>query len=304
MSSSLELLILVIAVGVVLFVAWKYLRSRQALQDSSTHLERLMGRDSDETEVFAEAQPKVGLVEQKLRAAGVGVSPLAAGVLLALTIAIVMLLIMRFSVGFIWAAVGGVLALWLIISLMTEFARQRAWLFENRLADAIDLMIGALAAGQTPVEAIASAAEGSLQPVKSELGEVASQLRASVPIERALTRMLVRYPSEGVRIFTQLLVAKWEVGGPLAPSLQAVTRTMRHSLRLRGQLRTHIAGAQTAAIAVALIPYLMIAFFVWKKPDALSLVWALSWGPMMFGVAILMQIAGFIWLRRILRIEL
>jgi tight adherence protein B len=218
---------------------------------------------------------------------------------------LVALIVVTFLPGLLWfgplAALGVV---WLVSSLVTEVARQRAWRFENRLVEAVELMVGALSAGQSPVDAIGSGAEGALEPVKSELRELAAQLRASVPIERAVRRIVLRYDSDSVRIFSQLLIAKWEVGGPLAPALQAVTKTMRHSLSLRGKLHTQIAGAQSAAVLVSILPYLIIAVFIWKRPEALTVVWRLPWGPQLFASAIFLQIAGFVWLRRILRIEL
>jgi tight adherence protein B len=240
-----------------------------------------------------------------LRAAGLNLpAATAIGIITGIALLAAMA-VFALSPGLYWAGPLAALAVfWLISSTIAEMARQRSWRFENRLVDAIDLTVGALSAGQTPVDAIASGAEGSLDPVKSELRDLANQLRASVPIERAVRGLVLRYDSEGVRIFTQLLIAKWEVGGPLGPALQAVTRTMRHGLRLRGQLYTHVAGAQTSAIVVALLPYILVAVFLWKRPEALAVVWQLRWGPQLFAAAILLQLAGFVWLRRILRIEL
>jgi tight adherence protein B len=140
--------------------------------------------------------------------------------------------------------------------------------------------------------------------VRRELRDLAAQLRGSVPVESAVQRMLTRYDSESVRIFTQLVIAKWEVGGPLAPALQAVTRTMRHGQRLRAQLHTHVMGAQTAAIVVAVIPYLLMAVFLWKRPQSLAGVWGLPWGPQAFVAAVVLQLIGFVTLRQILRTEL
>jgi Flp pilus assembly protein TadB len=303
MNANVELLAFFAALAVIAFITVRFMRARRVLRADQSHLGRLLGRDVDAEEPVAEETPSP--LARRFRAAGLHlpVSLILWGI--AVIAFIVMVAVSGLSPRMRWAGpIAAVVTVWTIFSLTSEAARQRAWRFERRLADAIDLMVGALSAGQTPAEAIASAAEGALDPVKSELGELANQLRSSVPIERAVKRIVERYDSEGVRIFTQLLIAKWEVGGPLAPSLQAVTRTMRHGLRLRGQLHTHVAGAQTAAVVVSLVPYLLIAFFLWKRPDSLALVWRLPWGPQLFAGAVVLQLIGFIWLRRILRIEL
>ena len=304
MTRGFEPFLLVLSIAAVLIVVWRMARARRAMQDDATHLGRLLGKSEDEDAGASAARP-AGALERRLRSAGLEVSPLAAIVAFLLIALVVMLAMVNVSARLIWAApLGAIVALWAIASLLTEAARQRSWRFENRLADAIDLIVGALSAGLAPADAIANAAEASLEPVRGELREVASALRNSVPIDHAVARMQTRYDSESVRLFSQLLIAKWETGGPLAPALQAVARTMRQGLRLRGQLRAHISGAQTGAIVMALIPYLLIAFFIWTRPQSLALVWNFAWGPPLFAGAILLQIAGFAWLRHILRIEL
>lgn len=303
--SPLSALILIAAVVILaIFAVWRLLRTRSEVRQDQQHLGRLLGKDATANGNAAEEKPP-GFFERRLVAAGLRLSPAIGSAILIFIGLLVALAIITIAPGLYWAApLAGLAVMWLIWSTIIEAARQRAWRFENRLVDAIDLTVGALSAGQSPTDALASGADGAMEPVRSELTELASQLHASVPIERAVRQMVLRYDSESVRIFTQLLIAKWEVGGPLAPALQAVTRTMRHSVSLRGKLYTHIAGAQTGAIMVAILPYLLIAIFAWKRPEALAIVWALPWGPQLFVTAIFLQLAGFIWLRRILRIEL
>jgi len=298
------LIAILVVVGVTAFAILKFLRRRVDAREDAEHLGRLLGR-STAFDATPQEESEPGAFERRLRSAGLKLSPAAAIGIIAGIALLAALIGMTLSPGLYWA--GPVVALamfWLISSAIAEMARQRSWRFENRLVDAIDLTVGALSAGQTPVDALASGGEGALEPVKGEIRELANQLRASVPVDRAVRGMALRYDSEGVRIFTQLLIAKWEVGGPLGPALQSVTRTMRHGLRLRGQLHSHIAGAQTSAIVVAILPYILVAVFLWKRPEALAMVWQLRWGPQLFAAAILLQLAGFVWLRRILRIEL
>jgi len=304
MSSLAQSILVVIALVILIFLIIRSLRLSRGRVEDELHLERLLGaKQTDDEDPGAERRESP--LERKLRSAGIDAPPVIAIVIILFIGVFVTLLAMNLSPVLAWAApLAGLVVIWMVWSLITEAARLRAWRFENRLVDAIDLMAGALSAGQNPADALASAAEGALDPVRREFRFAAEQLRASVPIERALRRMSVRYDCEGVRIFTQLLIAKWEIGGPFAPVLQAVNRTLRHGLRLRGQLQTHVSGAQTSAVIVAVIPYLLIAFFAWKRPEAMDRVWALPWGPQLFVGAILLQLLGFTWLRRILRTEL
>lgn len=300
----IELLLLIVALAVAGFLAWRVLKPIREVRQDQSHVATLIGTMGGGTvSVREDAVPSP--FARRLRAAGIDVEPglVLAGILVFGIL--VALLIAMWLPGVIWAyPIFGIVAAWVAWAVIVDIARWRSWKFETRLADAVDLMVGALSAGESPVDAIASAAEGALEPVKTELRGVVQRLQASVPIERAMRPLAERYDCEGVRLFSQLLIAKWEVGGPLAPALQSVNRTIRQGVRLRGQLQTQVANAQNAAIVVAVLPYIVAGIFMWKHPEALRRVLALPWGPHMFMGAVVLQVIGFIWLRKLLRTEL
>lgn len=301
----LEVLLLLAGFGVAAFALARLRQPSRAVMSDQAHVATLIGTMDGGTVNVREKTVAPGWFARVLASAGIEAPPVLLGIVLALFGVIVALAVSMYFPGVMWAyPIIGVLAIIVVLAILQDVGRWRSTRFENRLADAVDLMVGALTAGETPVDAIASAAAGSLEPVKSEFEEVVQRLRASVPIERALRPMVTRYDSEGVRLFTQLLIAKWEIGGPIAPALQAVNRSIRQGVRLRWQLGTQVSNAQNAAVVVALLPYALVAFFVWKRPETMARLWAYTWGPHLFLAAVILQIVGFLWLRRILRTEM
>jgi len=300
-NPTFELVLLVVVVLATIFLGWKLLRPNRERKEDEEHLGRLLGRDAgDDT-----ASRRRGRLEKLLLSAGISLPPFVAVALMVMIAIAVGLAVAAAFPRVAWASVVvALLAFWFQFGLLREVAWLRAWRFENRFVDAIDLMVSALAAGETTTQAIASAADGARQPVKSELREVVNRLEASLPIERALSRLVSRYDSDGTRLFTQTLVAKWELGGPVAPVLQAVNRSIRNGLLLRRQLHSQVSVAQVAAIGVAIMPYLVIPVYLWKRPQTLAVLWSSPIGPSLLLGAILLQLVGFIWLRRLLRIEL
>lgn len=188
-------------------------------------------------------------------------------------------------------------------SLIGDLAKWRARRFEAGLADVLDLLQAALQAGENPSDALRTAATVSKGPIKVEFDELSKRLELGMPIEKATARMLELYDSEGVRLFTQVLVAKWNAGGDLLTLIRSVNRIIRDRLRLRLKVSGQLAGARYALFFVALIPYLLIPVFLWKEPGWLNTLTQHPLGPSLLLAAILLQVVGFFWMRKVLRTD-
>lgn len=188
-------------------------------------------------------------------------------------------------------------------SLLGDLAKWRARRFETNLVDAIDLLQASLQSGENPRDALRTAADVSKGPVKTEFVELAKRLELGMPIERATARMVELYESEGVRLFTQVLIAKWNAGGDLLMLLRSVNRIIRDRLKLRLKVAGQLAGARYALLFVAIVPYMVIPAFLWKAPGWLQTLSDHPMGPTFLMVAVLLQVVGFFWMRRILRTD-
>lgn len=307
-----EALLLAVTTLVVALVVVDLLRNELRDRQDRKHLGRMEDRvggrpaarraaeEADET-----GWRRLGTVERRLLAAGLPVGPytfLSGSVLLGLLAATgLYALLPAVPVAAVAAGALGAYLPWVAVSAV---ARRRAHRFEERLADALGFMVGSLQAGENPRQAFSSAAEASEGAVRREFLEVAHRLRAGMDIRRALRRIVEGYDAEGVHLFAKTLTAKWQVGGDLVPILQSVARVVRERIRVRMRLRSHLAGARVAAVAVALLPYAVIPVFQWQLPQVMDRLVTHPLGPTLITLAVLLQIIGWLWLARILRIEL
>jgi Flp pilus assembly protein TadB len=164
-------------------------------------------------------------------------------------------------------------------------------------------MVSALFAGEGLEAALRSAADASAPMVAAELNEIGDRLEVGMEMEQAVSRMAESRDSEGVRLFTRTLVAKIQSGGDLAPVLKSVAQIMRDRIRMRLRLQAQMAGARLAAIMIAILPYVLLPVFLWRRPEWLSSLFGHPFGVQLFIAAILLQIVGFLWLRRLMRVE-
>lgn len=246
-----------------------------------------------------------GRFARRLKTFSPGLEPWMAIVALVLGATLVFLLSIEILAG--KPLIAGVITLAMVILAFNVYRDLWEWRirrFEEELVDAVDIMQAALQAGQTPAQSLTLAAEASRGAVKRELGEVAQRLDLGMRIEQATQRLREWYDCEGVRLFTQVLIAKWNVGGDFALMMKSVNRIIRERVKLKVRLQGQLAGARYAAVLVAFLPYLVIPVMLWQDPDWWPTLSRHPWGPRALAGAILLQVVGFIWLRKTLRTEI
>lgn len=200
------------------------------------------------------------------------------------------------------AGLAGAAMLVFALFLVRDLARRRSDVFETRLTHAIDLMLTAQRGGHVPLAALSAAATASKAPVKPELDYLVRQLQLGSPVEEATRRMLRLYPCEGVRLFVQVLRISWESGTDFGELLRSVNRIIRDRIKFRLKISGQLAGVRYSTVFVALLPYLVIPFFLWKYPEWVRLLTGHENGPTFLLAAMLAQVAGFFWVRHILRV--
>lgn len=252
----------------------------------------------------AEEERQQPRLKRYLRVIKLEIEPLMFVVVIGMIALVVFLVFLElFPNGYLPALLAAMALIIFSFSLLKDISLWRARRFETHLVDAIDLVQAALHSGENPRDAIKTTADASKGQVKTEFDELLKRLDLGLPIEQATSRMVSLYDTEGVRLFTQILVAKWNMGGDLLLMLGSINRVIRDRLKLRLKIMSQLSGARYSLLFVALIPYLLIPVFLWKEPNWINTLTSHRLGPTFLLTAVLLQIAGFFWMRRILRIE-
>ncbi len=272
---------------------------------------RRVGRPSEASEgpmqiVESDApEYRVSSLRQSLQTLNWRVEPLLLlGILIGSSLCVVLVFLEFFPESFHLAAAAGLAALVMTYFLINDASRIIRYKFEEKLVDALDLIQAAVAGGVSPQRALLVAANASKGAVARELREVASRLDYGLPIDRAVERMQYRYNSDGVRLFKQALLAKWQSGTGFAPLLQSLSTLLRERTKLRIQIAAQLSGSRYAAIFTGALPYLLVPLFLWKQPEWFEPLKTSENGPMYLFTAVVCQVLGYLWLRRLLRVEL
>lgn len=190
------------------------------------------------------------------------------------------------------------------LGVMRDYAQWQAKRFEERLIDAIDIMVAALNVGENTVKALETTADSTRGKISAEFREIVKRLDLGLEIDQAVQHMVGTYDSEGVRLFTQSLRAKWLVGGDLAVVLLSVNRIIRERAKLRMQMGGQLSGVRYASLFLAFMPYLLYGFFLWSQPGWVAMIHEHPSGSKLIYGALALQVLGLLWLLRILKSEL
>ncbi len=261
--------------------------------------------DLFEEEEQASEVPEAGRLERFVFQLGLPVEPWLFVIGVLLLAVLVFLSLLEFipgAFGLAGIATAGVVALGLL--LLSDMIGWRTRRFETRLLDAMDLINAALRGGLPARQALQAAAESSEKAVRQELQEMVKRLDLGLSVEQSVQRINNRYRSEGVRLFTQALVAKWHSGSDFSALLESVSGLIRDRVKLRLQIEGQLSGARYAGLFSGFLPYLLIPLFMWRQPDWLQTLISHPQGPSYLVGAIFLQAIGFIWLRRVLRVSL
>jgi tight adherence protein B len=182
--------------------------------------------------------------------------------------------------------------------------RQKLRRFEEQFPEAIDLLGRAIRAGHPLTSGLKTVAEESPDPLASEFRQVFEEQRFGLPFEDALLALTDRNELVDSRIFVTAVLIQREVGGNLAEILDKIASTVRARFSILRQLRTYTAQGRLTGYVVAALPVVVGITIYFLDPSYVSMLWTEKLGRFMMGTAIVMQVIGYLWIRKIVNIEI
>jgi tight adherence protein B len=194
------------------------------------------------------------------------------------------------------AAIGPIL--WL------EFRRMRRLRqFEVQLPDVLNLLSGSMRAGFSFAQGLEAVAEEASDPSARELQRAFAESRLGRPIEDALEDSATRMQSVDLAWAVMAIRIQREVGGNLAELLDTVARTMTERERLRHEIMSLTAEGRLSAWILGIFPPAFAVILYTVQPTYMSVLFDDALGVTAVIVSAVMALLGFVWLRKIMAIE-
>ena len=226
--------------------------------------------------------------------------------------------VLFFLLGFVMPSLGNPIVL--LVALFLGFMLPRFWLnrrkngrlnaFNKQLPDTITLIANALRAGSSFLQAIELVVRESRPPVATEFGRVIREVNLGLPFETALENMVRRVRSDDFELMATAISIQHTVGGNLAEILDSIAFTIRERIRIKGEIRTLTAQQRMSGYVVAGLPFALAGFIYLAAPKFFEPMFfnppgilGLPAGVIILFVGVIMMLIGFMFIRKIVDIE-
>ncbi|MEW5991561.1 MAG: type II secretion system F family protein [Chloroflexota bacterium] len=223
-----------------------------------------------------------------------------------------------YVIGFVMPSFQTIIAL--IGGLILGFILPRLWLsrrkssrlgaFNKQLPDTITLVANALRAGSSFLQAIELVVRESRPPVSTEFARVIREVNLGLPFDQAMENMVRRIRSDDFELMATAINIQHQVGGNLAEILDSIAFTIRERVRIKGEIRTLTAQQRLSGYVVGLLPFGLAGFIFLAAPSFFDPMWdpkvnigGLPAGIIILGFGLIMMMIGFVFIRRIVDIE-
>jgi tight adherence protein B len=240
----------------------------------------------------------------KLEAAGVPLKP-SEWLLLHVGLIVILppFLLLLTGGNLVFAVLGAVVGAagpWLYLS-FKESRRRSAFL--AALPDTLQLISGGLQAGYSLPQALDSVVREGTEPVAGEFNRALIETRLGVTIEDALEGIAERMGSTDFAWVVMAIRIQREVGGNLAEVLTNVAETLRERERLRRQVQVLSAEGRLSAWILGSLPVLFALYLSVVRRDYIKLLVTDPIGYAMLIVLAVAMVAGILWLRKVVQVE-
>jgi tight adherence protein B len=182
-------------------------------------------------------------------------------------------------------------------------ATKRLTVFEEQFPEAIDLIARALRAGHALPTALQLASEESPDPVGGEFKLLFEQQNYGLSMTDALRNFGQRVPLLDARFFVTAVQTQREMGGNLSEVLDKLSSVIRERFKVKRQVRAVSAHGRITGVALALLPPAVAGILLIVSPEHIRLLVEDPLGVDMVVAALVLQVIGFLAIRRIVNVE-
>jgi tight adherence protein B len=187
--------------------------------------------------------------------------------------------------------------------LLRSALSKRADRLREQLPDVLTIMASSLRAGHSFLQSLDTVAKEIAPPAAAEFQRVVAEIRLGRPAEDALESLAERVGSPDFQWAVLAVNIQREVGGNLAEILDTVADTLRERAMLRRQIKVLTAEGRLSAWVLGLLPFGIALYMFAVNPSYIGLLFHSTYGIIMLIVAGCLLVAGVLWMKKIVDID-
>jgi tight adherence protein B len=224
----------------------------------------------------------------------------------------------------LFLAIAGFLAAWLMLpSSLSRFSfapgivgaclpalfirrkrKKRLHAFEEIFPESLEFIARSMRAGHAFSVSIEMIHREFQEPLAGEFRRAFEESNLGLPLDVALQKLAKRVPSLDVHFFVSAVLLQKRTGGNLAEILDKLAYIIRERFKLSGKIRAISAHGRMTGLALTLIPVGVAVLMFLTNPDYVKFFFLDDVGNIMLASAVGLQIAGYMVIRQIVKIEI
>jgi tight adherence protein B len=182
-------------------------------------------------------------------------------------------------------------------------AKKRMGAFNTQLSSGLELVTRSMRSGHSLIAGFLMVGEELSDPIGTEFGIVAEEVRLGLELRDALGNLMRRIDNENLPYLTTAVLIQRQTGGNLAELLDRLSTMLRERIQFSGRVRALTAQGRGAATFLALWLPIIICFMWMVAPDYLSPLIENRWGHYTLAAAFAVNGLAYFMALRIADVE-
>jgi len=196
------------------------------------------------------------------------------------------------------------LLFFIIVMTLHIMKKRREEKLTEQLPDLLMMFARSLRAGHSLTSAVELVGLETPNPAGELFKTAYEQQKLGMRITDTLASMTDRIESLDLRFFITAISINSEIGGNLAEILDKLAATIRERLKVRRQVRVYTAQGRLSGYVLAALPIFMFIMFFIMNPAYEMLLIKDKTGNYLLIFAVVMQIIGYLVIRKIINIRI
>jgi tight adherence protein B len=187
--------------------------------------------------------------------------------------------------------------------LMRRQIQKRHAAFEAQLVDALVLLSNALRSGLSLLQGFRIIVKEMPPPISQEFELVLREQQISAALDDALLNLGQRIRSKDLDIVITSILTLRETGGNLPETFDTVTYTIRERKKVEGKVDALTTMGVTQGVVACFLPYAFLGLMGIVQPQLIRPLLTTWPGWICIGLATVLDVLGYFFIRRMARVQ-
>lgn len=199
------------------------------------------------------------------------------------------------------AACGGMFLPTMAMKMLRERRLQK---IDAQLLVGISTLSSGVRAGLNMVQAMEMLASEGPTPLRQEFAHLVREYEYGLPLEEAMNNAVERVGSGDFALLVSAMMTHRERGGNLGETLDRIAASLREIQRLEARVKTLTAQGRANARFLSGLVVLVLVFLFAFDAGNMGMVLKDDFGKLILGGILLLMGLGFLWIRKIIDIDI